>query len=310
MMTSANSGGSLIGKIGSYLQIVTKDPRSTAFVPLAEAYRQIGLLDDALEATRMGTGMLPHFSPGFSTMGRILGQMGRIDESMSAYAKALSIDRQSQAALVGLARLHLIRSERDQARKILTQAKEFHPGDEKISDMLTALDLPRPWAEIQQASHSQVAVSQDEAGLAKTGPEATGEPIPTATLAEIYVRQGLSAKAVKVYQEVLKLNPDNDAARERMMQLREPLTDEPGMSVGEQSTKIDDSAVEQTSVAETVFSVPTATPSEASVISTEAPLEALETRSEPEVQSLLTVLQGWLTAINRQRANKRGRANV
>ena len=255
-MTSANSGGSLIGKIGSYLQIVTKDPRSTAFVPLAEAYRQIGLLDDALEAARMGTGMLPHFSPGFSTMGRILGQMGRIDESMSAYAKALSIDRQSQAALVGLARLHLIRSERDQARKILTQAKEFHPGDEKISDMLTALDLPRPWAEIQQTSHSQVAVSQDEEGLAKTGPEATGEPIPTATLAEIYVRQGLSAKAVKVYQEVLKLNPDNDAARERMMQLQEPLTD------------------------------------------------------EPEVQSLLTVLQGWLTAINRQRANKRGRANV
>jgi hypothetical protein len=129
-------------------------------------------------------------------------------------------------------------------------------------------------------------------------------------LAEIYVRQGLSAKAVKVYQDILKLNPDNDAARERMMQLREPLTDETGMSVGEQSTKIDDSEVEQASVSETVFSVPTAAPTEASVISTGAPLEPPETRGEPEVQSLLTVLHGWLTAINRQRANKRGRANV
>ena len=122
-MTTASTGGSLIGKIGSYLQIVTKDPSSTAFVPLAEAYRQIGLLDDALEAARFGTEMLPHFSPGFSTMGRILGQMGRLDESLSAYSRALSIDRQSQAALVGLSRLHLVRGERDQARKILQQAK-------------------------------------------------------------------------------------------------------------------------------------------------------------------------------------------
>ena len=46
-------GGSLVGKISSYLQIVSKDPHSTAFVPLSEAYRQIGLLDDALEAARL-----------------------------------------------------------------------------------------------------------------------------------------------------------------------------------------------------------------------------------------------------------------
>ena len=36
-MSQPKSGGSLIGKISSYLQIVSKDPRSTAFVPLAEA---------------------------------------------------------------------------------------------------------------------------------------------------------------------------------------------------------------------------------------------------------------------------------
>ncbi|GEM_PF-1466618 len=282
MMASVNSGGSLIGKIGSYLQIVTKDPRSTAFVPLAEAYRQIGLLDDALEAARLGTGMLPHFSPGFSTMGRILGQMGRIDEAMSAYAKALSIDRQSQSALVGLARLHLIRSERDQARKILIQAKEFHPGDEKISDMLIALDLPRPWAQIQQASYTQAVVSIDEITS-----EEIGEPIPTATLAEIYVKQGLTNEAVKVYQDILKLNPDNDEARERMMQLREPF------------------------LAETVLP-------ETRVASPETTLVSLETKNEPEVQSLMTVLHRWLTAINQVKtnafnqseANRRGRANV
>jgi len=287
-MTSASTGGSLIGKIGSYLQIFAKDPSSTAFVPLAEAYRQIGLLDDALEAARLGTKMLPHFSPGFSTMGRILGQMGRIDEAMSAYAKALSIDRQSQAALVGLARLHLIRAERDIARKILQQAKEFHPDDEKISDMLIALDLPRPWAEIKQATQIQESALKVE-----SAPDKPGEPIPTATLAEIYVKQGLFDKAIKIYQDILSHSPANDAAHDRLAELQEQLSGKAEMVADEQPPEVDTTIVQQDiAEAEGAPVVP--------VTSTNSP----ELQNVPNVQSPLTVFKSWLNAI------KLGRNNV
>ena len=274
-MTTAKSSGSLIGKIGSYLQIVAKDPSSTAFVPLAEAYRQTGLMDDALEAARLGTQKMPHFSPGFSTLGRILGQMGRLDEAMSAYAKALSLDRQSQSALVGLARLHLVRGERDQARKILKQAEEFHPDDEKIVDMLNALDLPRPWAEIQQA-----AQHQDVAAEAADVKEEKAEPIPTATLAEIYVKQGLVDKAIKTYQDILQQNPENDAARERIMELKEGVAAELGASEGasEQTDEVVAEAAPQ--------SVPDA-----------------QQTDEPKKQSPLEVMQSWLNAIRQGREN-------
>lgn len=286
-MTTASTGGSLIGKIGSYLQIVTKDPSSTAFVPLAEAYRQIGLLDDALEAARLGTEMLPHFSPGFSTMGRILGQMGRLDESMSSYARALSIDRQSQAALVGLSRLHLVRGERDQARKILQQAKEFHPDDEKINDMLVALDLPRPWAEIKQASIAHEQVPSHES--------APGEPIATATLAEIYVKQGLFDKALEVYQGILVQDPENVSARKRITQLQEKL----GEVVAPDA--------EEVQVAEEPLQEPSPI-----VAAVEEPVESSPasvqespvTQSEPQESSPLAVLQRWLSVI------KNGRTNV
>lgn len=277
-MTSASSGSSLVGKIGSYLQIVAKDPSSTALVPLAEAYRQIGLLDDALEAARLCTKMLPHFSPGFSSTGRILGQMGRIDEAMSAYARALSIDRQSQAALVGLARLHLIRAERDQARKILRQAAEFHPDDEKIADMLIALDLPRPWAEIKQA-----AQTPPPAPLKAAPPAEPGEPIPTATLAEIYVKQGLLDKAIRIYTEILRQNPGNSAARDRMLQLRD-------QAAGKSADEVTPTRV-PAALADTVQ------PAAAADL---APVKAVAARD----QSPLAVLQRWLAAI------KQGRVHV
>lgn len=275
----------MIGKIGSYLQIVAKDPSSTAFVPLAEAYRQIGLLDDALEAARLGTKMLPHFSPGFSTMGRILGQMGRIDEAMSAYARALSIDRQSQAALVGLARLHLIRGERDLARKILKQAKEFHPDDEKIADMLIALDLPRPWAEIKQASQIQQPVVPEE-----SVPVEPSAPIPTATLAEIYVKQGLLDQAIKVYEDILTQNPGNILARERLLQLKEH-PEEP----------VETPLAAAPLAAQAPVAAKEVVAAEAPQAITDTPAEI---QSPPKERSPMAVLQRWLTVI------KEGRANV
>jgi pentatricopeptide repeat protein len=284
-MTSVSSGGSLIGKIGSYLQIVTKDPSSTAFVPLAEAYRQIGLLDDALEAARLGTKMLPHFSPGFSTMGRILGQMGRIDEAMSAYARALNIDRQSQAALVGLARIHLIRGERDLARKILKEAKGFHPEDEKIADMLIALDLPRPWDKIKQASQVHDAAVQEE-----SLPAESNAPILTATLAEIYVKQGLVDKAIKVYEEILSQSPENIMAQERMMQLR-------GQSGAQAATPV---AVPPLDGQAEV----TVTEDDAAKVTPVMVATPEETESTSKNRSPIAVLQRWLTVI------KEGRANV
>jgi tetratricopeptide (TPR) repeat protein len=283
-MTTASTGGSLVGKIGSYLQIVTKDPSSTAFVPLAEAYRQAGLLDDALEAARMGTAKLPHFSPGFSTLGRILGQMGRIDESMSAYAKALSIDRQSQSALVGLARLHLILGERDQARKILKQAEVFHPDDEKISDMLNALDLPRPWAEIKLA-----AEREEDPDSKEIAPDEPSEPIPTATLAEIYVKQGLLDKAIRIYQDVLKQDPGNSNVLERIMQLQRQTDDQTDSTIEADTTQTGSPLAEQE---------PAVTELQ------EETVESPQLENEPRDQSPLAVLQRWLGVI------KNGRANV
>lgn len=275
-MAQNMSGGSLISKIGSYLQIVSSDPRSTAFVPLAEAYSQIGLLDDALEVARLGTQALPHFSPGFATLGRVYGQMGRIEEAMAAFSHALSIDCQSQAALIGMARLHLIRSERDQARKILQQTAEYHPHSESVRNMLVALDLPRPWDRLRQAQGTPAAAAPPDEPVAAVGSEP--KSIFTATLAEIYVKQGLPDKAVAVYEEILKQDPHNQAARERLSAL---------LTVDEPVPRAED---------EVAAAVLTETAGGAA----EAPAGPAPGVESPR-RSVLATLEGWLAHLQQRR---------
>lgn len=282
MIPEKNSN--LIGKIGSYLQILSKDPHSTAFVPLAEAYRQIGLLHDALEIARFGTRNLPHFCSGFATMGRILGQMGRFDEAFRAYSRALDIDEESHSALVGLARLHLIRSDRELAREVLHNATQFHPDDETIGSMLTALDLPRPWLELPRPAvvDPDVALHIDEEQIV----DEPVAPIPTATLAEIYVKQGLTGKAITVYQQILQQNPVNISARERLSQLM----DEPETSQETDAAVVD---VQDVHVAAHEETAPEG-------FSDNRPRLSADPVARP---SVLTVLENWLAAIRQRRAN-------
>jgi tetratricopeptide (TPR) repeat protein len=217
----AKGGAALIGRISSYLEIVNRDPHSTAFVPLAEVYREIGLLDYALEVARLGTRMLPHHSPGFETLGRILGQMGYIDEAMSAYGQALSIDAQDLPALLGLARLHLVRGERAEARRILSEAAQYHPEDEMVENMLLALDLPRPLGG-RLPTLPDAPAAMTEAAPAAPAAAVDDAPIPTATLAEIYLKQGLVDQAIRVYREILRLEPGNATALRRLRELCPP----------------------------------------------------------------------------------------
>ena len=54
-------------------------------------------------------------------------------------------------------------------------------------------------------------------------PAAAPEAIPTATLAEIYVRQGLPERALEVYERILAADPSNAEIQSRVRELREIL---------------------------------------------------------------------------------------
>jgi tetratricopeptide (TPR) repeat protein len=58
--------------IYSYLKRYQEDPKSRVFAPLAEAYRKVGLVDEAIEIAREGLQIHPHFVGGRVALARAL----------------------------------------------------------------------------------------------------------------------------------------------------------------------------------------------------------------------------------------------
>ncbi len=208
-----NSDAALLAKIAGYADILAKDPHSTVFVTLGDAYRQLGRLDEALEIARKGIQGLPWFSPGHVVLGQILMARDETGEALGCFNKALTLDGESIAAFKGLAAIYCQKGQVDTARQVLERAEQIHPGNSSIRHMLNRLSA------VAEASVSAAAAAPqtDEAQPAEA-------PIATTTIAELFVKQGLLSQACQVYRDILQADPDNSQVRAKLIELEGRLT--------------------------------------------------------------------------------------
>jgi tetratricopeptide (TPR) repeat protein len=278
-MTLHSAQGSLLGKIAGYVEILAKDPRSTVFVPLAETYRQMGLLEDALEVATKGVQALPSFSPGYSLLGRIQAQLGRLDAAASSFEKALLIDPEGLMDLKGLARIRMRQGDPVQALKLVQRALALKPDDAVAQKMLAALGT--------SSGTPDVPVRQQT-----PAPQPSPGPISTPTIAEIYIRQGFFNRAMKVYRDLLQADPLNEEIRRKLVELKRRVE------------------ALKASTAKGVLVVPAPVPAagEIQVAQAPAPVAAEEGNEaqapELEVRSRqLEQLSRWVDSIQRRRAD-------
>ncbi len=72
----------------------------------------------------------------------------------------------------------------------------------------------------------EVAIREDEA-LEEEDDEPLGGPLVTRTMGELLVRQGLMVQAVEVFEQLVEEEPEDQALRDRLLELRGALADEP-----------------------------------------------------------------------------------
>jgi tetratricopeptide (TPR) repeat protein len=188
-------------KIAAYNKTLSQDPKSMVFVPLAACYLKAGMVDDALETALKGTWELPDYSPGFVAVARVYAFRQVPEKAIAAFEKAINMDPSCLDAYKGLARVYREQGNIDAAANLLTNAVFLFPDESSLKLMLESLVPVEPVTE-QVVEPVPTAVQS-----------AASKSITTATIAEIYIKQGLYEKALEVYRELYAETQSSDVAQ-------------------------------------------------------------------------------------------------
>ncbi len=221
----------------------------SAFENLAEKLIEVECRAEALELTRAGLSRIPR-STGLSLLeARLLSEEGDAQGAWNAVGRLLEIDPHNTRALWLKARL----------------GRRLEKKDEAIQAARTLLRLEPDHPEARALLLEMAPEEKKDKVAVKEGAETGRRTITTATLAEIYVKQGYLNKALHVYRELLEAEPDNQRLNQRLKELEQQIA------------------------------------GPALVTPTEAPEPAPPEPSREE--KLLTVFESWLTAIRQRRSH-------
>jgi 3-dehydroquinate synthase len=296
----SENSSALLGKIAAYTEILAKDSHSTVFVALSEAYRKIGMLDDALEIALKGTANMPGFCPGFTALGRVFSQQGELTRAAEAFERAIELEDSNLLALKGLAKVRHRQGFPEQASIHLARLLELNPADDNARALLDSLrsELPAQSAAagIADLNEAQSETLSDSAE-AETPLSDSDEPqpIPTETVADLYRKQGLLKEAAAIYRDILRIDPQRDSVRHKLVEVKQLMenTQQPAvMSAQVEVSDVDDQAdvaltLENKADDKTVAAAVTTTDSHG-------------VDAEP-----VSTLERWLVSIEKRRAHVR-----
>jgi tetratricopeptide (TPR) repeat protein len=90
---------------------VQRDPASISFAALAEEYRRLGMIAEAIDTCRAGLQRHPAYLSARVTLGRALVEMGEFDEATVELEQVLRSAPENLAAIRALADIHRRRGE-------------------------------------------------------------------------------------------------------------------------------------------------------------------------------------------------------
>jgi tetratricopeptide (TPR) repeat protein len=257
-------------------------PGSHVFAPLADAYRKLGLVEEALDICARGLSANPRYASGYVVQGKCEYDAGNPEKAEASFKKVLEIDAHNLVALRYLGIIRASYGDPDGARSHFERILTIDPSDKEIRQRLEAVlesshvptdtlveeieqvlkppaDEPRPAAtapapthaperihvprlddrkEAQQERKPEPPEKDDVIELPDVPEELAGSPIilsddaetseyiATVTLADIFANQGYTTKALKIYEDVLRRQPNNDEVRRKIAALQGNIADE------------------------------------------------------------------------------------
>jgi tetratricopeptide (TPR) repeat protein len=185
-------------EVERYRQMLTKDPRSQAFVYLAEALFERSMYTEAIETCLNGLRLHPHELRARVILGLSYLRTDKLDRAESELVRAEKILAINMAAYQGLAELF--------ERK----------GDKEKSSLYRRL------YDLVQSPETLGAGEPEASPQIEPEVEAPAQETPavaTVTMAELYAQQGHLDKAAAIYRTILETPRESPEVAERLAEL-------------------------------------------------------------------------------------------
>lgn len=129
-------------EIKKFEDMLAKDPKSFCFAPLADTYRKLGLLDEAISVAKKGLESHPTYVGGLLALGRAYFEKGMKDESRAVLERVVASTPDNILAQKLLGQLYIACGNTSAAEKALQIAVSANPGDTESAQLLASLKKP------------------------------------------------------------------------------------------------------------------------------------------------------------------------
>jgi tetratricopeptide (TPR) repeat protein len=157
---------------------VENDPASTLFVPLAEEYRKIGQLDDAIMVLKSGIDRQPGYMSARVSLGKIYLEKKMKTEAVIEFEKVVEAIPDNLFAHRKLADLYKELGETETAISRYETVLSLNPLDEEAQEILQGLKAGGPEATMEEQPEESAAIDQEDIAPGETFTEHGQEEEP------------------------------------------------------------------------------------------------------------------------------------
>ena len=211
---------------------LAQNPDSLIFVPLADAYRKAGQLQEAIDVCKKGLEKHPAYMSARVVLGRIYGEKNMLEEAVVELQKVEKADVDNIMVHSMLGNVYLKKKMYADAVSQFQRVLALNPDDtetqEKLEEALAAKQEPAAAKETAPAKYAEPA-KPVEAQKAPAAPAANAGPGKDADpkldvqknmkAAELYTKKEEFDKAIEIYKEILDRDQENIIVSQRLREI-------------------------------------------------------------------------------------------
>ena len=187
------------GAIRRYEERLARDPASLAFAPLADAYRKVGRMREAINLCREGLGRFPHYTTARLILAKAHLDDGNPEAALAELGVIIQSSPKDAQAYRLTAEIHRRAGRLEEARQHLERVVKLDAGDRESRLLLDTLA-----AEGRAGDGSPL------------GRVLADDTFATMSMGALCLEQALNDEAAQIFLRLTRKNPGDARARARL----------------------------------------------------------------------------------------------